>query len=92
MNQYYAFPTLSDSIPTKICGDPKKLRLANFKIIDCYYYDCIGFFALLAIKIFGYKSKFKPGSDRSFELYGKYIYPIGKWLDVLGARFLFGKT
>jgi len=69
-----------------------KLHLANFKIIDCYFVDSIGFFAWLSVKFLGYKSDKNPGNGKSLEIYDKYIYPLSKWLDTLGLRFLFGKN
>lgn len=69
-----------------------KLHLANFKIRDCYFVDSIGFFAWLSIKLRGYKSDKKLGNGKSLEIYDKYIYPLSKWLDTLGLRFLFGKN
>ena len=70
----------------------KKLRKNNYKIIDCYYVDSIGFFASLAIKLFGYKGRLRLGDKRSLLIYDKYIYPISSILDTLGLRYFFGKN
>ena len=70
----------------------EKLRRNNYKIIDCYYVDSIGFFASLAIKLFGYKGRLRLGDKRSLLIYDKYIYPISSILDTLGLRYFFGKS
>jgi len=70
----------------------KKLELANFDVVDCYYVDSLGFFASLAVKILGYKDGVKLGNDKTFEIFDKYIYPISTVLDRLGLKYLFGKN
>jgi hypothetical protein len=69
-----------------------KLRCAGFEIKECHYVDCLGFFAWLAAKYLGHKKNLQLGSGLSLKLYDRFIFPISKFLDKLGARFLFGKN
>jgi SAM-dependent methyltransferase len=67
-----------------------KLEAANFKIISAEYVDCIGFFGALFFKYFGSGD----GSINSPSIYKyyKYIFPIGRFLDACGAKYLLGKN
>ncbi len=69
-----------------------KLGQADFKVVDCYFVDSLGFFASLAVKILGYKEGAKLGSGKNLVIYDKYIYPISMIFDKLGARYFFGKN
>ncbi len=69
-----------------------KIKAANLNIVSWSYVDSVGFFASLAVRIFGYKGNSPLGSARSFQIYDRFVYPISRVLDFLGLRFLFGKN
>jgi SAM-dependent methyltransferase len=69
----------------------QKLLIAGYEIEHCYYADSIGFFAWLYHKIKGRNSDEKLDGE-SMRIYDKYIFPISKFLDLIGFRFLFGKN
>ena len=69
-----------------------KIKAANLSIISWSYVDSGGFFASLAVRIFGYKGNAALGSARSFQIYDRFVYPVSRVLDFLGLRFLFGKN
>ena len=70
----------------------KKVTLAGFKIEDCYYNDCLGIFASLAVKILGYNKISLLRSKKSLKLYDKVIYPMSKILDRVIFRRIIGKN
>ena len=70
----------------------KKIRQANLEICYCNYFDSLGFFASLLMKVTGYNHKKGIGSKDSLIFYDKYVTPISFFLDKLGIRFLFGKN
>jgi len=69
-----------------------KVQNAGFKIIRIQYDDCLGFFASILIKIVGYKNKANLGNSQSLKIYDKYIYPVSRILDNVGASKLLGKN
>ena len=69
-----------------------KCEKAGFNIKKIRYVDSIGFFASLAIKIFGYNTNDGLGSKKSIKFYDKYIFPISKILDKLGFKHFIGKN
>ena len=69
-----------------------KCEKAGFEIKKIHYVDSIGFFASLALKIFGYNAKHGLGSKKSIKFYDKYIFPISKIFDNLGLKHLLGKN
>ena len=69
-----------------------KCEKAGFNIKKIRYVDSIGFFASLAIKIFGYNTNDGLGSKKSIKFYDKYIFPISKIFDMIGFKYLFGKN
>ena len=69
-----------------------KCEKAGFNIKKIHYVDSIGFFASLAIKIFGYNINDGLGSKKSIKFYDKYIFPISKIFDMIGFKYLFGKN
>jgi len=70
----------------------KKVSEAGFTIKDCYYNDSLGILATLTVKVLGYKNKAGLGSQKSFILYDKVVYPISKILDRLIFRKVIGKN
>ena len=78
----------------------KKLEKSNFRIINYHFVDSLGFFALLAIKVLGYKNKKNIngvkksglGQEEHLKFYGRFISPLSILFDSLGAKFLFGKN
>ena len=70
----------------------QKLNAAKYKIIQCHYCDSVGFFASLAIKLFGFKERSILGGQKSLKIYDKYITPVSKILDNFGFKYLFGKN
>ena len=62
------------------------------KIKKIQYVDSIGFFASLALKIFGYNTNSGLGSRKSIKFYDKYIFPVSKIFDMIGLKYLFGKN
>jgi len=70
-----------------------KVTQAGFEVETCFYDDFIGFFASLTIRIIGYKGKGKNlESVKSLQIYDKWLYPISKILDSVGARKIIGKN
>ena len=70
----------------------RKCENAGFKIKKIQYVDSIGFFASLALKIFGYNTNSGLGSRKSIKFYDKYIFPVSKIFDMIGLKYLFGKN
>ncbi len=70
----------------------RKCENAGFKIKKIQYVDSIGFFASLALKIFGYNTNSGLGSRKSIKFYDKYIFPVSKIFDMFGLKYLFGKN
>ena len=69
-----------------------KIESANFQILTASYVDSMGFIAAFLVKLFGYKNKYKLGSNNSLKLYDKYIWPVSQIFDKLGLKFIFGKN
>mgnify|MGYP007000168226 len=67
----------------------RKCENAGFKIKKIQYVDSIGFFASLALKIFGYNTNSGLGSRKSIKFYDKYIFPVSKIFDMFGLKYLF---
>ena len=70
----------------------KKVSLAGFKIRTCYYNDCLGVLASLALRILGYKNKVGLGSKKSLIFYDRFIYPISITLDKVLFKHVIGKN
>ena len=49
----------------------KKFQESGFKIDQCFYNDCLGVPASIALKIFGYRNRIGLGSSRSLAIYDK---------------------
>ena len=69
-----------------------KLKKAGFKVIKIYYADSLGYLATLSWKIKNLIKKTKFASRKSLIFYDKYIFPISKFLDNLGMKFILGKN
>ena len=69
-----------------------KVSEAGFRIESLNYADSLGFFATLLVKIIGYRGTGDLGSSKSLLLYDRFIFPISKSLDRLGARYFIGKN
>lgn len=67
-------------------------RQIGLKIEVLHYADCLGFFASLVLKIFGYSKNSNLGSKSSLKFYDRWVFPISKFLDRIGFKFLFGKN
>jgi hypothetical protein len=70
----------------------KKCKIAGLKIQSLHYADSIGFFASFAIKLFGYNKNSGIGSLSSLKFYDKWIFPLSKFLDSIGLKYLLGKN
>jgi hypothetical protein len=68
----------------------EKVKQAGFKIDECLFVDCLGFFAWLFVKVF--KIDISNQNSIFVRVYDKFIWPISKSLDLLGFRYLFGKN
>ena len=68
----------------------RKVKNSGFTVENCYYADSLGLFAWLFFKIFriGIDS---PGSHL-LSIYDQLIWPISRFLDNLGLKYLFGKN
>ncbi len=69
-----------------------KLKKAGFKVIKIYYADSLGYLATLFWKIKNLIKKTKFTSRKSLIFYDKYIFPISRFLDNLGMKFILGKN
>ena len=65
---------------------------AGFKIDKMFYVDSIGFFCSFIIQILGWNTKFGVGSKNSLKLYDKFIFPVSRFLDALGFKYILGKN
>lgn len=70
----------------------EKCNIAGFKIEKLHYSDSIGFFATFFLKLFGYKKSKGLASASSLKFYDKYLFPLSKFLDKIGLKYLFGKN
>lgn len=69
-----------------------KVEQAGFEIESVQYVDFLGFFASIALKVFGFKGKAQIGSTRSLKFYDDWIYPLSSFLDSFGLRHVVGKN
>lgn len=69
-----------------------KIKNAGFIVEECFYCDCIGFFASLLMKITGFNLENGIGSPKSLKIYDNTIFPISNILDQMGLKYLFGKN
>ena len=64
----------------------------GFKIIKIHYSDFLGFFITLIWKFLNFFQTKKFPSRSSLIFYDKYIFPLSRFLDKLGFRYLIGKN
>ena len=69
-----------------------KCRKVGLNIEKLHYADGLGFFASLAMKVVGYSKDGGIGSISSLKFYDKWLFPISKFLDAIGVKYLFGKN
>ena len=69
----------------------QNVKMQDLKLKKIQYVDSIGFFASIALKIFGYNASSGLGSKKSIKFYDKYIFPVSKIFDMIGFKYLFGK-
>jgi hypothetical protein len=69
-----------------------KVSKAGLNVKYCRYSDSLGFFASIAIRIFGFNTKSGLGSIRSLKFYDRVIYPLSVLFDLLGASKYIGKN
>jgi SAM-dependent methyltransferase len=67
-----------------------KVKSSGFTVESCYYVDSLGAFAWLLFKIF--KIGIDSSDSKLLPIYGRLIWPISKFLDKLGLKYLFGKN
>ncbi len=65
---------------------------AGFKVAKIFYVDSLGFFCSFIIQILGWNSEFGLGSKNSLKLYDKLIFPVSRFLDSLGFKYILGKN
>ena len=70
----------------------QKLMLAGFEIKSVCYADSIGFVAISMMKLLGYQTDQILESPETLKFYDRYIFPLSKFLDLIGFKFLFGKN
>jgi SAM-dependent methyltransferase len=70
----------------------QKLAAARFSVTRAFYVDSIGFFASLALRIFGFREGDALRSKRSLQTYDRYIYPLSSLLDSCGLKHVLGKN
>ena len=70
----------------------KKFTQAGYTVGKIHYADSLGFPASLLLRLFGYKSKGNIGGLSSLKLYDRFIFPISRFLDNLGLKYVIGKN
>jgi len=70
----------------------RKVLQAGFEIKVLNYNDSLGFFATLLVKVMGYRQKANLGSPKSLVFYDKYVFPVSRFLDRIGFRYIVGKN
>lgn len=69
-----------------------KVTAAGWTVVKFQWDDSLGVFALILLKLIGYKNQIGLGGPISLKVYDLVINPISRILDRVGARFLFGKN
>lgn len=70
----------------------QKIMLAGFDVKKCHYVDSVGFFAWLLLRFKKNQTTQKISSAKSLKFYDQYIYPISKFFDLIGLKYIFGKN
>ena len=73
------------------------LEDADFDIVHYEYVDSVGFFVWFLLKWRNLSKQLKTASAHeeshpSFKIYDRFVYPISKWLDLLGCKYFLGKN
>lgn len=66
------------------------LREAGFRVVDVFYCDFLGFFAVLILKML--RARRKAETNSAIRLYDRWILPASLFLDRIGGRRLVGKN
>ena len=69
-----------------------KLKKAGFKVKKIYYADSLGYLATILWKVKNITNKTKFASKKSLIFYDKFVFPISRFLDNLGLKFILGKN
>tara|TARA_S200000501_G_scaffold171938_1_gene162016 strand:+ start:2439 stop:3164 length:726 start_codon:yes stop_codon:yes gene_type:complete len=69
-----------------------QLKRLGFKINQIHYADSIGFIGTLLICMFGWNTRTGLGSKISLIAYDRFFFPISKFLDNIGFKYLIGKN
>ncbi len=70
----------------------EKLSQAGYVVGRIQYADSLGFPASLLLRLVGYKSQGNLGGLTSLSVYDRLIFPISKFLDKVGFKYLLGKN
>jgi len=70
----------------------RKLKATGYKVKSVYYADSMGFLAILVMKLFKYSTDKVIESPASLKSYDSFIFPVSRFLDAIGLKFLFGKN
>ena len=70
----------------------EKCEQVGLTVEKLHFADSVGFFASLAMKLFGYNKEGGIGSVSSLRFYDKWLLPISIVLDNVGFKYLFGKN
>ena len=70
----------------------QKCEQVGLKVTNAYYADFLGFFASLLMKFLGYNKQNGIGSIKSIKFYDKWLFPISRFLDKIGFKYLIGKN
>jgi len=70
----------------------QKLMSSGFEVESIYYADSIGFLAIFLIKLFRCNTDKVVESPKTLKIYDTFIFPLSKFLDAIGLKYLFGKN
>ena len=67
-----------------------KVKESGLIVESCVYVDSLGLFAWFFLKVF--QIQISESSSRLIFVYDRFVWPLSKFLDNLGLKFLFGKN
>lgn len=70
----------------------KKLKLTGFEVLSIRYADSVGYIAIIIMKLLKYNTDKVIESPSKLIFYDRFIFPISKFLDSIGFKFIFGKN
>ena len=70
----------------------KKVRNADFTIVNVEFVDSIGFFASLLARVLKFDSTSSTGSSSALRIYDRWVFPVSRTLDLLGFKRILGKN